>query len=311
MKNYKSETLNRYIKSFDNLNQILYKTVSVNGLNFRILGIHYMDYRIDWFVPLHKHSFYELHYVIQGDAETHMQQSVFTIPENHLYLIPPGTSHAHTQKPGTGHRGFALRWEFVDSAPGSIYPFGDALRVLEAFKTASFLPFEDLYSIFDVFTELLSRASDLSSTCELALQLSFFNILLKLAGVFQSHEFQSPVKTNKAFINDNLINCTLAFLEDNYSFPLKAEDVAKSMNVSYSHLARLFKKHQGISLFDKLMQIRLEKVKEHLLFTDAKLSEIAEQTGFGNQYYLTNCFKKYYRISPGKFRELNKSTIMQ
>jgi transcriptional regulator GlxA family with amidase domain len=58
----------------------------------------------------------------------------------------------------------------------------------------------------------------------------------------------------------------------------------------------------GSSPSNYLMQIRLQKSRKLLRETDLSVSEIANDTGFGDGNYFIKCFKKENSITPVKFR---------
>lgn len=88
---------------------------------------------------------------------------------------------------------------------------------------------------------------------------------------------------------------------------INTKRLAKINCVSRSYLSRTFKKCMGISLKEFIMRIKLSKCallmlkKRHL-----KVFQIAEYFGFGNSDYFIIKFKKFFLITPGKFKKLAK-----
>jgi AraC-like DNA-binding protein len=54
------------------------------------------------------------------------------------------------------------------------------------------------------------------------------------------------------------------------------------------------------------MELRLNLARE-MLYEEETLEVIAERTGFCNAFNLSNAFKKYYKISPRKFKKENST----
>ena len=47
----------------------------------------------------------------------------------------------------------------------------------------------------------------------------------------------------------------------------------------------------------------METAQQLLLTTDLQIQEIARRCGYSDQHYFSYCFKKYYGVSPNKYRE--------
>jgi AraC-like DNA-binding protein len=65
----------------------------------------------------------------------------------------------------------------------------------------------------------------------------------------------------------------------------------------------MFKKYEGISPAQYLIQLRIIKIKELLTSSDLSISEIAYQIGLESKSQLSTFFKKYEGISPSEFRK--------
>ena len=64
----------------------------------------------------------------------------------------------------------------------------------------------------------------------------------------------------------------------------------------------MFKKYEGISPKQYLIQLKVAKIKELLTTTDMSISEIADQVGIENKSQLSTFFKKHEGIKPSDFR---------
>ncbi|MEG0276050.1 MAG: response regulator [Coprobacillus sp.] len=86
---------------------------------------------------------------------------------------------------------------------------------------------------------------------------------------------------------------------EDLSLPL----VGDQLHISASYLSSLIKKGIGESFVSVLTKKRMEVAKELVLYSPAKLLEIANQCGYSDQHYFSYCFKRYYGVSPNKMRE--------
>jgi len=80
------------------------------------------------------------------------------------------------------------------------------------------------------------------------------------------------------------------------------ESLAKSAGLSKFHFLRKYTQLAGASPADDVRRIRLSFAKDLLISTDEPLKNVAEKSGLSNETTLCRLFKKYYRKSPGQFR---------
>lgn len=73
------------------------------------------------------------------------------------------------------------------------------------------------------------------------------------------------------------------------------------MNPKY--LSSVFKKQEGISPIDYLLQVRIEKAKQLLQSSELSAAEIASMVGYEDPRYFYKVFKKKTGITPKEYRE--------
>lgn len=84
--------------------------------------------------------------------------------------------------------------------------------------------------------------------------------------------------------------------------PLALEPLCARFDVSERTLRKRFQETFGTSPQQYAMDRRLKMVKVLLRTTSMKMKEIAEKTGFQNEYYLSSCFKKHFQSAPTAYR---------
>lgn len=84
---------------------------------------------------------------------------------------------------------------------------------------------------------------------------------------------------------------------------LSLSDIAAVIGMSSYHFSRLFKQSTGLSPYQYVIQCRLEKAKELLLYSNLTIAQIAYTTGFSNQSHFTQQFKRHYQTTPQKLRD--------
>jgi AraC-like DNA-binding protein len=83
---------------------------------------------------------------------------------------------------------------------------------------------------------------------------------------------------------------------------VRLDEVARRCNLSVSQFGRTFKKTTGLTPHHWLVQLRLERAKDLLLWSTLQLAEIALDCGFSEQSHFTRTFTRLVGTSPGKWR---------
>jgi AraC family transcriptional regulator len=91
-------------------------------------------------------------------------------------------------------------------------------------------------------------------------------------------------------------------LHDRFREPLYLEDLAAEAGVHPAHLARVFRRHRGMSPGQYLRRLRLEWAAERLVATAEPVSRIALQAGYADQAHFTRAFSRHWGTPPGRYR---------
>lgn len=92
------------------------------------------------------------------------------------------------------------------------------------------------------------------------------------------------------------------WIEAHSESAISAQDVADSMNCSRAHLNRVMKLIDGECLSEKIVQYRLEKIKNLCLIENISISEIANKLDFYSTELLCKYFKYHTGISISEYK---------
>lgn len=95
-----------------------------------------------------------------------------------------------------------------------------------------------------------------------------------------------------------------AFLDDYYYLPLSTQLMAWGLGFEPSYFAKMFKRHNSISLAKHLKRVRLSRAKKLLEGPYLSIVEISNRTGFSDASYFTRVFRRAFGMTPSQFREL-------
>lgn len=116
-----------------------------------------------------------------------------------------------------------------------------------------------------------------------------------------STETSKPDSPNE--IGNYQINRVIDYLEKNYMKPITLESVAKQVNLNSTYLSFLFKKIMGHNFSDYLDEYRISVAMRLLRESSYNISEIAYQTGYKEQRYFSERFKKRVGVTPSEYRK--------
>ena len=99
------------------------------------------------------------------------------------------------------------------------------------------------------------------------------------------------------------ISPAIAYICSHYHEKITIEQLADVCSLSPSCLLRRFKENMKTTPIAYLMEYRLS-VASALLHTEKMtIGEVAEQTGFYDQFYFSRCFKRKYKLSPLQYQQ--------
>ena len=79
-------------------------------------------------------------------------------------------------------------------------------------------------------------------------------------------------------------------------------DVAGTLFISPNYLRQLFKQETGQTSTEYLTARRMRHARLLLGNPDARIYDIAEQTGYADSRYFSVCFKKFYHMTPSEYQ---------
>ncbi|MTD27633.1 AraC family transcriptional regulator [Erwinia sorbitola] len=103
--------------------------------------------------------------------------------------------------------------------------------------------------------------------------------------------------------DQQLIKRAIEYINQHFDEELSLATVAESVDVSYHHFSRTFKKISGYNFKEYLTMIRINKAKRLLKDTNIPITDISYTCGFGGHKQLIFAFNKYCRMTPTAFRK--------
>ncbi|HKY61161.1 MAG TPA: AraC family transcriptional regulator [Gemmatimonadota bacterium] len=91
---------------------------------------------------------------------------------------------------------------------------------------------------------------------------------------------------------------------DRFREPLRIEDVAREVDRHPAHVARVFRRHHGMTIGECVRTLRLDWAAGELTGTGKPLAAIAMEAGYADQSHFTRSFRRHTGSTPAEYRRL-------
>ncbi|TXK83799.1 AraC family transcriptional regulator [Paenibacillus sp. N3.4] len=247
---------------------------------------------------IHKHSFYEVCYVLSGEGAYIERGSVFPLKEGTIFYSRPGTFHQI--RSGNGmyllYVAFELKQQCSDERKR------DFSLLLENESSV-------VYETTDQTTALLWRA--LVQEADAAIKADDADVKRLACSLLNSIPYcfisrlSLGTKSMQRESSSLLMKQAKLFIEDNLDQHLTMHSLSANLHISERHLGRLFSSETGQTFSHFLQEKRVQKARELMDRTSLSIAEIAAQTGFKTVHYFTRVFTEKMGIPPGIYRRGN------
>jgi AraC-like DNA-binding protein len=86
-----------------------------------------------------------------------------------------------------------------------------------------------------------------------------------------------------------------------------SEYLASKLNREYNYLSHLFSEVEGTTIEKYIINQKIERVKELLVYNELTLSEIADSLGYSSVAHLSGQFRKVTGLTPSYFKKLKEN----
>jgi len=149
---------------------------------------------------------------------------------------------------------------------------------------------------------LLHEMTVISAQVSLARSMQLNAGLIRLTGLLIDRymAYKSDYSEMSADIR---INNLIAYMQSNPSWMPSVSGLAELVQLSESHLRKLFQQYVGMPPQSFIHRVKIEQAKKMLVESDERISGIAAHLGFHNPNYFARLFRKHAAASPKMYRE--------
>lgn len=247
-------------------------------------------------ITKHWHQSLEIDFTVHGDGDYFVSGKKTHLKDGEFIIINSGEVHG-VENIGPGNKRRSLTLLIPAKTMKRLVPKIDNYYFLaqnldiEKNKTVK----EQLFAIYYLWTKKDHKYVEIEVLGHFYLLFSYLldNFLVQKNEVLTFNEIKKQDKV-KEIIN---------YLSQNFTEDLTLSKIATHFGFSKNYLDRLFKKEVHTSLMHYLQLIRLQYAYQEIVNTNLPINIIADHCGFANVKSLQNLFKKFYQITPKKYRE--------
>lgn len=249
---------------------------------------------------MHSHFYYELFYVIDGDAEILCDSGKYFVTRSDLYIFPPSFQHFRVAKEDDVLKcqQVPIRFTYERLNHGEdVYALFDGV-----FHTKSdILIFRHSTGLRMIFEELLSETRLHARLEKVKMHALITTLVLDVI------RFSYPDLEGKPRELDDTVCSRNFIIEDFFSIhymdSVKIEDLAGRLNLSAKQTGRVLMEMYGMTFRKKLTVTRIQVAKSLLRYSKAPVAEVAESVGYQTLNGFIEAFRCEEGISPAQFRK--------
>lgn len=248
--------------------------------------------------PIHKHSFFEICYVVDGTGLYSENNEDFLLEKGTFFLSRPHYLHRI-------HKGnnLFLFWVAFEIEKENTSEKQQLLFEKLAIEDSIYIPNSEDNATVLLWKSLMQHAEQTSSAD--ILNTLGVSLILSLQSLFCGIEDDQRPKPSYDK-GRKIVEEAQRFIKDNLDQPLSLNDVACFFHISPRHLSRLFSETVGIPYTYYVRHERIREATKKIRSTSHSIQSIADECGFTSVHYFCRVFLQETSITPAEYRRRNQ-----
>lgn len=231
-------------------------------------------------------EYYILHYIISGSGTYSVNGKTYYLNCYDGFVVPPDTS---------------VIYRADETNPWTVYWIGFYGNLAGYFLKRAKIDMNNLCFHYETDNQILSDMEALYSLVqkknrnpELLLSY-FFHILGTLSQQYQ--------KAKENFTPADYFQSCVRFIENNIRLPIQVQDIAADLDLSYSHIYRIFKKQAQMTPHQYIDKVKIEKACDFIKNTNISYQQISMLLGYEYPSHFYKVFKKITGCTPSEYAQ--------
>lgn len=252
---------------------------SVKPFCIKLSGITYPD--STYHITRTNSDVFCIEYIIDGTGTVNIDGKMYYPKKGDTYILKAGSNHDYysdSEKP----------WKKIwFNASGALIE-----AIISSYNLGGFVVFEncDTLCYFDEIKDICLNESG-AENIDMKSSIIFHRLIEKL---------YSCVKTTSHISKEAQI--IKSYIDRNITEHISIQKLASLIYKSKSQVIRIFKNEIGFTPYEYLLDKRLTLAKTLLKSTNLLVKEVAFRTGFSDEHYFSDLFKRKCYITPMQYR---------
>lgn len=242
--------------------------------------------------PMQSHDHFEWLWLLSGSAQLKLNDAIYEMEVGDFCLLPPLFSHCDIYDRDTPP--YQSLW--FAYYPGRVHfrlfdyqPIGD-------WKLLADCALVGVPAVGTVLALLQKEITEDSPFRSQALQ----NLLLYLAHLLL-RSLETVYTLDSQSLSGRVASQVIGYLHTHYAHQITLNDIAGEVHLNPNHLAAVFKKETGQTIFNVLTQIRIERAAGLILEGRLPLHEIAGAVGYNSVDRFSRNFRSLKGLPPSRY----------
>ena len=245
-------------------------------------------------LTMHRHSTYELYYLVKGQREYFIEDRFFMVNEGDFVLIPKNVFHRTEGEGGLRYlvhfsENFLRNFFTEETIAGLLGKRSFVFRGEQGVQ-------EQLQGLLAPMLAEYARDPQNPNTLKLSGYLyQMLFVMSAMPNLYEPHTYA-----------DERITRIIQYINENYNRITDIAQIAEHFFISKYHLCRYFRKNLGIPLMAYLNTIKITEACNMMKRGCSNMTQIALECGFNSSSYFCKVFKKERGISPTEYRKKHR-----
>lgn len=247
-------------------------------------------------IPNHSHgsNSYEIHYIPSGYGHVKINQELYDIVPNTLYITGPHVEHAQTPVPDDPMCEYCVYLKVGKQK-------GKGTSLLPLFTQTAFWFGPDQQNIHGIMQQIFFELENQYTGYKEQVQSLLTQLIVHIV-----RNYEMKQKALDHFEPSNLQDSKYIILEEYFLYEyqnLSLDDLAERLSLSRRQTERLLKEHYGKTFLQKKTEAKMAAAAILLGDKDRSIASIAEELGYSSTEHFSAAFKRYYQMSAREYRK--------
>ncbi|HHV09944.1 MAG TPA: AraC family transcriptional regulator [Clostridiales bacterium] len=272
--------------------------ITIDDTIFYVLQIVFEHFKRP--MPRHSHgnNSYELHYIPHGHGSVNIDDTVYDVTPNTLYMTGPHVEHEQLPAKEDPMSEYCIYFK-LQSSPASGKRSRSATASL--FEKTHFWYGQDSQSIYPVLTQLFQELEHQYTGYRLQVEALLQQCIVKIV-----RNYENKKESEAHFQPSNLVDSKYLIIEESFLYDyeiLTLDILSKRLGLGNRQTERCLKEYYGKTFLQKKTEARMSMAKIYLSDPSLTISEIANRLNYSSVEHFAYAFKQYYKTSASEYRK--------